>query len=64
MRQKFDDLVYLLKCTNETFDIIAVGETRISKKISVIPIVNLNNYSLVSITSRWNSALYIQSLVL
>ena len=43
-----DDLVYLLKCTNKTFDIIAVSETRISEKTSVISNVNLNNYSFES----------------
>ena len=33
LNKNFDDLVYLLKCTNKTFDIIAVSGTRISKKL-------------------------------
>ena len=36
LKKSFDGLVYLVKCTNKTFDIIAVSETRISKKTSVI----------------------------
>ena len=34
LNKNFDDLEYLLKCTNKSFDIIAVRETRISKKTS------------------------------
>ena len=45
LNKNFDGLVYLLKCTNKTFDIIAVSETKISKKTSVIPNISLNNYS-------------------
>ena len=41
-------ILYLLKCTNKTFDIIAVSETRISKKTFVISDVNLDNYSFES----------------
>ena len=33
LNKNFDDLVYLLKCTNKTFDIIAVSKTRILKKL-------------------------------
>ena len=36
--------MYLLKCTNKNFDIIAVSETRISKKTSLTSNINLNNY--------------------
>ena len=36
--------MYLLKCTNKNFDIIAIGETRISKKTSLTSNINLNNY--------------------
>ena len=42
LNKNFDDLVYLLKCTNKNFDIIAVSETRISKKLTSN--INLNNY--------------------
>ena len=45
LKENFDDLAYLLKCTKKNFDIIAVSETRISKKISLISNFNLNNYS-------------------
>ena len=48
LNKSFDDLVYLRKCSNKTFDILAVSETRISKKTSVISNVNLNNYSFES----------------
>ena len=36
--------MYLLKCTNKNFDIIAVSETRISKKTSLTSNIKLNNY--------------------
>ena len=45
LNKNFDDLVYLLKCANKNFDIIAVSETRISKKTSLTCNINLNNYS-------------------
>ena len=44
LSKNFDDLVYLLKYTNKNFDIIAVSETRISKKTSLTSNINLNNY--------------------
>ena len=52
LNKNFDNLVYLLKCTSKTFDLIAVSETRISKKTSVISNVNLNNYSFESTTAE------------
>ena len=54
LNKNFDDLVYLLKCTNKTFDIITVSETRISKKTSIISNanVNLNNYSFESTSTE------------
>ena len=36
--------MYLLKCANKNFEIIAVSETRISKKTSLTSNINLNNY--------------------
>ena len=42
--KNFDDLEYLLKCTNKLFDIIAVSETRISKKNSLTCNTNLTSY--------------------
>ena len=44
LNKTFDDLVYLLKCKNKNFDIIAVSETKISKKTSLTSNINLNNY--------------------
>ena len=44
LSKNFDNLVYLLKCTKKNFDIIAVSETRISKKTSLTSNINLNNY--------------------
>ena len=41
LNKNFDDLEYLLKCTNKSFNIIAVTETRISKKTSLICNINL-----------------------
>ena len=41
LNKNFDELVYLLKCTNKNFDIIAVSETRISKKNSLTSNINL-----------------------
>ena len=32
LNKNFDDLQHLLKCTNKVFDIVAVNETRITKK--------------------------------
>ena len=33
LSKNFDDLENLLKCTNKVFDIVAVSETRLTKKI-------------------------------
>ena len=43
--KNFDDLQHLLSCTKKIFDIIAIGETRITKQVSVLNNLNLNNYS-------------------
>ena len=43
--KNFDDLEHLLKCKNKVFDIVAVGETRISKRTSLTYNINLQNYS-------------------
>ena len=42
----FDDLQHLLTCTKKLFDIIAASETRITKNVSLLNNLNLNNYSL------------------
>ena len=41
----FDDLQHLLSCTKTKFDIIAIGETRIIRQVSLLNNLNLNNYS-------------------
>ena len=48
LNKNFDDLEYRLKRTSKSFDIIAVSETRISKKTSLICNINLKNYSFES----------------
>ena len=41
LSKSFDDLEYLLKCTNKVFDIVAVSETRIIRKTSLTSNINL-----------------------
>ena len=43
--KNFDDLDHLLKCTNKVFGIVAVSETRITKKTPLASDINLQNYS-------------------
>ena len=45
LNKKFDDLQHLLSCTKKFFDIIAISETRITKNVSLLNNLNLNNYS-------------------
>ena len=45
LNKNFDDLQYLLNCTKIFFDIIAIIKTRISKQVSLLNDLNLNNYS-------------------
>ena len=45
LNKNFDDLQHLLSCTKIFFDIIAVSETRITKDVSLLNSLNLNNYS-------------------
>ena len=45
LNKNFDDLQHLLNCTQKNFDIIAISETRITKNVSLLHNVNLNNYS-------------------
>ena len=42
--KSFDDLQHLLSCTEIFFDIIAVSEIRITKNVSLLNKMNLNNY--------------------
>ena len=45
LNKNFDDLQHLLNCTKNLFDIIAISETRITKQVSSLNNLNLNNYS-------------------
>ena len=45
LTKNFDDFQHLLNCTKKIFDIIAISETRITKQISLLNNLNLNNYS-------------------
>ena len=45
LNKNFDDLQYLLSCTKRNFDIIVISETRITKQVSLLSNLNLNNYS-------------------
>ena len=45
LKKNFDDLQHLLSCTKKNFDIIAISETRITKQVSLLNNLNLNNYS-------------------
>ena len=42
--KNFDDLQHLLSCTKTKFDIIAISETRITKRVCLSNHLNLNNY--------------------
>ena len=45
LNKNFDDLQHLLSCTKTKFDIIAISETRITRQVSLLNNLNLNNYS-------------------
>ena len=62
LNKNFDDLQHLLNCTKIFFDIIAIIETRITKQVSLLNNLNLNNYSFEFIpteTSEGGTLLYI-----
>ena len=64
LNKNFDDLQYLLSCTKFIFDIIAINEIRITKQVSLLNILNRNNYSLEftsSETSTSGTLFYIAS---
>ena len=48
LNKNFDDLEYLLKCTNKKFDVVAVSETRITRNTSKLCNISLKNYSVES----------------
>ena len=45
LNKNFDDLQYLLNCSKNFFDLIAISETRITKQVSLLNKLNINNYS-------------------
>ena len=45
LNQNFDDLQHLLSCTKTKFDITETIETRITRQVSLLNNLNLNNYS-------------------
>ena len=45
LNKNFDDIQDLLSCTKTKFDIIAISETRITKQVSLLNNLNLNNCS-------------------
>ena len=44
LNKSFDDLQNLLNCTKNNFEIIIISETRITKQVSLLNNLNLNNY--------------------
>ena len=62
LKKKFDDLQHLLSCTKTKFDIIAITKTRVTRQVSLLNNLNLNNYSFESTpteTSADGTLLYI-----
>ena len=45
LNKYFEDLEYLLKATNKTFDVIAISESRILKDTNLSKNINIYNYS-------------------
>ena len=62
LNKDFDDFQHLLSCTKAKFDIISISETRITRQVSLLNNLNLNNYSVEFIpteTSAGGALLYI-----
>ena len=62
LNKTFDDLQHLLSSTKTKFDIIAIRETRITRQVSLLNNLNLNNYSFeftTTETSAGGTLLYI-----
>ena len=45
LNKNFDDLEYLLNCTNKNTDIIAIMDTKITKSVSLTNNLIMNNFS-------------------
>ena len=66
LNKNFDNLQHLLSCIKKHFDIIAISETRITKQVSLLNNLNLNNYSFeftLTETSAGGTLLYIANLL-
>ena len=46
LNKTFDDLEYLIKTTNQTFDVIAISESRIKSNMDITTNINLPNCSI------------------
>ena len=53
LNKNFDYILYLWKDANKNCDIIAVSETKTSKKTPLTSNINLNNYSFESPPTEW-----------
>ena len=45
LNKNVDDLKHLLSCTNKTFDVIAIAESRITKNVSLTNNLTMNIFS-------------------
>ena len=45
LNKSFDDLQHLLSFTKTKFDIVSISETRLTRQVSLLNNLNLNNYS-------------------
>ena len=52
LNKNFHDLQHLLNCTKKMFDIIAISETRITKNVSLLHNLILNNHSFEFATTK------------
>ena len=46
LNKNFDDLEYLIKTTNQTFNVIAISESIIKSNVNITTNINLPNYSI------------------
>ena len=45
LNKNFEDLAYLLKATNKTFDVIGISKSRVIKDANLSKYINIYNYS-------------------
>ena len=67
LNKNFDELQLLLSCTKTKFDIIAISETRITRQVSLLNNLNLDNHSFEftsNETSAGGTLLYISNHLL